>query len=240
MTKTLLLYSDEEIGVAVRKAVGRKGNIVKIENLSHLHKSCRTVPADALFIGQEQWDVFGCTALHPDIAPHIHFPIILVTGNLSDSLKKREMIFHFVSIPEEQKSRTEAVNYHAMLNAFLRRLSPLVIRAGIKVAGPNELPRKIGESDKEKKERESEINGIRELCGHNKCREIFNLILSCGDRGASTGFIQYHIWPESNKNRGNDIQSYISKIRKAMRKHPSCHHAITYENEKYFLVRKPG
>ena len=237
MAKTLLVYTDEEIGSAVKKAVGRKGNIVKIESLSHLHKSCRTVLADALFIGQSQWDVFGCTALHPDIAPHIKFPIILVTGNLSDSPKKREMIFRFVSIPEGQKSRTEAMGYHAALNVFLRRLSPLAVRAGIKAEGPNELPRKAGESDKEKEERESEINAIRELCGHNKCRKIFDLILSCGDAGASTDFIQLNAWPDDIKSHRGDIQSYVCKIRKAMRTYPKCRHTISYNGGKYFLVR---
>ena len=240
MAKTLLVYMDEAISTAVKKAVGRKGNIISIENLSHLHKSCRTVPADALFIGEEQWDVFGCTALHPDIAPHIHFPIILVTEIRSASSKKKEMVFRFVSVPEEQKSRTEAIGYNAALRPFISILSPLVLGAGIKVAGPNDLPIKAGESCKEKEEREGEIEAIRKLCGHKKCREIFDLILSCGEKGASINSIQLKIWPCDTKSRRNDIQSYICKIRKAMREHPEYRYTIVCKDGKYFFVRETG
>ena len=240
MAKTLLVYTDEAIGAAVKKAVGRKWNIITIENLSHLHKSCRTVPSDALFIGQAQWDVFGCTALHPDIAPHIHFPIILVTESISESPKKKEMIFRFVSVPEEQKSRVEAIGYQAALRPFLSILSLLVVGSGIKVAGPNELPIKAGESYKEREEREREIEAIRELCGHKKCREIFDLILSCGDKGASADFIQLKVWPDDIKSRRGDIQSYVCKIRKTMREHPELHHTITNKDGNYSLVRNAG
>ena len=238
MAKTLLVYTDEAIGADVKKAVGRKCNIVKIENISHLHKSCRTVLADALFIGQPQWDVFSCTALHPDIAPHIHFPIILVTEDILR--KKKEMFFRFVSVPEEQKSQTETTGYRAMLHAFLRILSPLAVRAGIKVSGPNELPQKAAESNEEKKEREREIEAIRELCGHQKCRDVFELILGCGDKGASTDFIQDMVWPNSTKSRRGDIQSYVCKMRKTMRENPECRHTINCKDGKYFLVRESG
>ena len=238
MPKTLLIYADEAIGADVKKAVGRKGNIISIESLSHLHKSCRTVPADALFIGQSQWDVFGCTALHPDIAPHIHFPIILVTECISASPKKKEMIFRFVSVPEEQKSRTEAIGYNAALRPFLSFLSPLAVGAGIRAVGPNELPIKAGESSKEKAEREMEIEAIRGFCGHKKCRDVFDLILSCGEKGASAEFIQLKVWPCDIKSHRSDIQSYVCKIRKTMREHPECRHTIAYKDKKYFLVRE--
>ena len=235
MSKILLVYANNSTSLAVKKAVGRKGEIVKIENLSHLHKSCRTIPADALFIGEAEWDVFGCTALHPDIAPHIHFPIILVTENLSAPLKKREMIFRFVSVPEEQKSQTESVGYQAALRPFLRFFTPLAVGARVRISGP-ELPHLAGKGDKEKAEREKEIEAIRELCGHKKCRDVFDLILSCGEKGASSNFIQFKLWPQSDKSRRGDIQSYVCKIRKAMRTIPDCHGAITCEGGKYFFV----
>lgn len=231
MSKTLLVYTDEPTGNAVKRAVGKKGSIVSIESLSQLHAACRNVPADALFIGEEEWNVFGYTALHPMFAPHIHFPIIMVVARLNDCPGKKEMIFHFVSIPEEQRSRAEAAGYHAALRPFLRILSPFAIRAWIKISGPEDPLGKVSESEREK---QAEI--VHGLCAHKKCRDIFDLILSCGEAGASTDFIQREIWPDSLKSRRSDIHSYVCKIRKAICECPECRGAIISKGGKYFFV----
>ena len=232
MSKTLLVYTDEPTGNAVKRAVGKKGSIVSIESLSQLHAACRNVPADALFIGEEEWNVFGYTALHPMFAPHIHFPIIMVIARLNDCSGKREMIFRFVSIPEEQRNRAEAVGYYAVLRPFLRILSPVAIRAWIKISGPEDPLGKTSES-----EREKQVEIARGLCAHKKCRDIFDLILSRGEAGASADFIQRKIWPDSLKSHRSDIQSYVCKIRKSMREHPECYSTITWKDRKYFFVQ---
>lgn len=234
MYRTLLVYTDEPTGAAVKKAVGRKGSIVKIESLSQLHRACRKDAADALFIGKEEWDVFGCTALHPEFAPNIRFPIILVSSPPLEQRKKKEMTFRFVSVPESQKSRAEANGYNVAIRPFLSALSPLFTGAQIKVFGPSDPAKKLSRSEKAERERQIEI--ARGLCTHKKCREVFEQILSRGDEGAELAFICYKVWPGTVESHKRDVQSYVSKMRKAMRKDPECNYTIICKGRRYFFA----
>lgn len=238
MSKTFLVYANEKIGNAVKKVVKKKSNIVKIETLSQLHAACRKIPADVLFIGEEEWEVFGCTALHPNIAPHIHFPIILVSGNFSDIPKKQEIVFRFVSVPESQKSFTEKVGYPASFRPFLRVISLLFIGKRIKVLGPADPAKEICKAQKDEMEKQAEI--IRRLCActHEKCAKILDLVLGSGEMGASVNFLRLQVWPDSVKSHKNSIQAYICKIRKTMRECPECNCTIAHRDGKYFLVQE--
>ena len=193
MTKTFLVYASEKIGNAVRKTVKKKSGIVKIETLSQLHAACRKIPADALFIGEQEWLVFGFTALHPEIAPHIHFPIIMVSESFLEAERKKKIIFRFVSIPESQKMDTERAGYPAAIRPFLRRICLLFMGSGIKVLGPNEPLEEISKAEKDERKRQAEI--IRGLCAcnHEKCAKILNLLLEYGERGVSVNFLQLQV-----------------------------------------------
>ncbi len=72
---------------------------------------------------------------------------------------------------------------------------------------------------------------------HRKMRSIFETIAASGSSGASPDYIVKEIWPESDKDRTRDLQSYISKLRRILERENRLPVRITYKNRRYRLTK---
>lgn len=71
---------------------------------------------------------------------------------------------------------------------------------------------------------------------HRKMRSIFDAIAASGNSGASPEYIVSEIWPESDKDRTRDLQSYISKLRRILEHNSRSPIRISYKNRRYRLT----
>lgn len=71
---------------------------------------------------------------------------------------------------------------------------------------------------------------------HRKMRTILDTIAASGNSGASPEYIVRKIWPESEKDRIRDLQSYISKLRKILERDSRLPVRISYKNRLYRLT----
>ena len=78
---------------------------------------------------------------------------------------------------------------------------------------------------------------LPELPGmHKKMRRILECIAAAGESGTSPEHIVHQIWPEGDRDRIHDLQSYISKLRGILSKHHRQPVQIQYRKRKYRLV----
>lgn len=69
---------------------------------------------------------------------------------------------------------------------------------------------------------------------HRKMHRILEFLVESGTAGASSDEIIRYIWPNSDKDRRQDLQSYISKLRRSLQITPNF--KINFTNKKYKVI----
>lgn len=73
---------------------------------------------------------------------------------------------------------------------------------------------------------------------HRKMRLILERIAASGDTGISPEHIIREIWPDTERDRMRDLQSYVSKLRKTLAEQTVPPLRIVYRNRRYRLSRE--
>lgn len=75
-----------------------------------------------------------------------------------------------------------------------------------------------------------------EVLLHKKLRSVLNALIQAGNTGADIGSITKTVWGTDILNKKNDIQIYISKLRRIISKAFSDKYRIILTSNRYFLI----
>lgn len=236
MEQFILVYTGKKIPALIETAIQHETKLLKATGLSEFHKICRTKPISGLFIAERAWLDFCFVAMHPEYRANLRF--FIIKYKLSGGMISFTPVFMPAGIcrPHAFSESPGRAGFHGHAD----RRAPCAW-----FDTPNEMAFRFEEILETHRKRCGEnrahpranifVEEIRATCGHKKCRDIFTLIVCSGERGINTGAIQKNLWPKSIKDRKNDIQSYICKIRGKIKHIYGCPFHITRRDDRYFF-----